>query len=135
MLLRCDQSVGCHPPPQRQGPATLPSCSQLLCRKVTAWTVLLCSTRTVGDTQQCPGKRQQDLGVSTWRTEEMWVSSRKGCCNEIQSEAPTELLPSKIKGSRPRQAHPPTHIPTAITKCYASLPGGYLLTSRLGEKQ
>lgn len=64
------------------------------------------------------------------------MSSRKGCRDEIQSEAPAELLPSKIKeGGRPRQVHPLTPIPTAIMKRYASLPGGYLLTSRLGEKQ
>lgn len=66
----------------------------------------------------------------------MRVSRRKGCSDEIQSEAPAELLPSKIKeGGSPRQTHSPTPIPTAIMKCYASLLGGYLLTSRLGEKR
>lgn len=62
--------------------------------------------------------------------------SRKGCCGEIQPEAPAELLPSKIKaGGSPRQAHPRTPIPTAITKHYTSLPGGYRLTSHLAEKR
>lgn len=82
-----------------------------------------------------PGTQQWDFGVSTWKTEEMWLSSRKGCCDEIWSEAPSELLPSKLKGGdSPRQVHPPTPIPRAITKCYTTMPGGSLLTSHLGKK-
>lgn len=82
-----------------------------------------------------PGPQQRDFGVSTWRTEEMWVRSRKGCCDEIWPEAPSELLPSKIKGGdSPRQAHPPTPIPRAIMKHYTTMPGGSLLTSGLGKK-
>lgn len=62
--------------------------------------------------------------------------SRKGRRHEIQPEASAELLPSKIKaGGSPRQAPPRTPVPTAITKHYASLPGGYRLTSHLGEKR
>lgn len=116
----------------------LPRCpgTHSYCRqsKVTAWTVLLCSPRTAGTGQRSPGTRQRDLGVSTWRTEEIQVNSRKGCYDEIQSDAPTELLLSKTQGGSPRQAQLSTPIPTAITKHYASLLGGYLLTSCLGEK-
>lgn len=57
-----------------------------------------------------PGTQQRDFGVSAWRTEEMCVSSRKARCDEIWSEAPSELLPSKIKGGgRQPQTSSPTH--------------------------